>query len=201
MRMVECSPHHAEFAPHGPIGSVALPRGVALDGHVMRTDMSPALGVNIDVVDEATGEEVDLQGDNTDAFGNFTVAVPRALIEVQLKTNNTAPLLAPIAMQMDPKTDTDLGDLTLVAGFNVSGTVVNGSSVPIQGADIDVETTAGEKLFTPSDSTNSSGVYSVVVPAGTLNFEVCPKPTDLLVAEAMLGQSISADTNLGTTSL
>ncbi|HYC78800.1 MAG TPA: carboxypeptidase-like regulatory domain-containing protein, partial [Planctomycetota bacterium] len=63
-----------------------------------------------------------------------------------------------------------LGVITLQPGFTLTGTVLSPGGAPLSGADTDVYVAAtGQKLLTPNDNTNASGVYSVVVPAGVYN--------------------------------
>lgn len=184
------------------MGTITLPQGVSLTGRAVNVSAVPVPNVNLDVVNLATGLGVPLQGDATNAFGNFTIAVPTTAIEVQFKTDNVVPTLAPIALQLTLSSNTSLGDVTLEPGFLLEGSVVKSGGLPVVGADLDVlDSVTGDKLFTPKDNTDSGGDFSVVVPAGTYDVEICPNPANVLVATELLALSIVGDTNVGTITL
>lgn len=184
------------------LGTILLPLGVSLDGRTVDVNGFPMANVNVDVVHLGTGQQVSLQADHTNAFGSFTIAVPTTPIEVQFKTDNVSPTLAPMAMQLTSSTNTDLGDVTLEPGFFLEGRVARSAGQPVVGADLDVLDSAnGAQLFTPKDNTDSGGDFSVVVPAGTYTVEICPRTADGLVATELLMLSIVDDTDVGTITL
>ncbi|NOT31180.1 MAG: carboxypeptidase regulatory-like domain-containing protein [Planctomycetes bacterium] len=184
------------------MGTITLPQGVSLAGRTVDVNGFPVANVNLDVVNLATGLGVPVQGDATNAFGNFTIVVPTTAIEVQFRTDNVVPTLAPIAMQLTLSANTSLGDVTLEPGFLLQGIVRKSGALPVVGADIDVlESVSGDQLFTPNDNTNSSGNFSVVVPAGTYDVEICPNAADLLVATELLALSVAGNTNVGIITL
>jgi hypothetical protein len=181
------------------LGTRTLALGVSLGGRTLQTNGIPAANVDVDVVDVGTGQEVPLQGDNTNAFGTFNISVPSTPIEVQFKTDNVLPTLAPIALQLDLNGNASLGDVTLEPGFFLEGTVERTSGQAVVGADLDVRDGAsGVQLFTPGDNTDSGGDFSVVVAAGTYDVEICPNPANGLVATEIVMLSIVGDTDVGT---
>ncbi len=184
------------------MGTIALLLGVSLGARTVDVSGFPVANVNVDVIDLGTGQKVPLQGDHTNAFGTFTIAVPTTPIEVQFRTDNVFPTLAPKARELTLSANTDLGDVTLRPGFLLEGTVERSGGTPVSGADTDVlVSSSGHKLFTPNDNTDVDGFFSVVVPAGTYDVEICPKAADLLVATELLMLSITGDTDVGTITL
>ena len=184
------------------MGVVALTRGVSLGGRSVNASGFPVANVDVDVVDQATDLQVPLQGDHTDAFGNFLIAVPKTPIGVQFRTDGISPVLAPRTLEFTLAVDTSLGNVVLRPGFFLAGTVRRSSGSNVAGADTDVfDGVTGDKLFTPNDNTNSNGIFQVVVPAGNYGIEVCPKPADLLVGKEVLGVAVTQDTDVGLITL
>jgi hypothetical protein len=183
------------------LGVVTLPPGVWLSGTVRNHLNQPLGGLNIDLLD-AGGDLLATNNDFTDAFGNFMVAAPKGAVTLQLDPGALLPLEAPREMALALTADTALGTLTLQQGFAVSATVrrTNGTGV----ADVDVDVTdvaTGQKLYTPGDNSNATGLVDVVVPAGTYDIEFCPPFAEHLVAKFIAGQSVAATANLGVQTL
>ena len=108
----------------------------------------------------------------TGATGSFSLTLPAGTYLIDFAPPNPAtPLYAPTQVfnVVVPASGTvNLGVVTLQAGFVLTGTVQTTAGLALSGADTDVIIPAtGAKLLTPGDNTNASGVYSVVVPAGT----------------------------------
>lgn len=183
------------------LGTITLPPGFALSGRVLDHQGFPVAGLDLDVVDVATGEDVDPLGDETDNFGRFTMAVPTTPIELELRPDEgDVPLLAPEVLPLDLDRDTDLGDLQLELGYVLSATVQRASDgTPVQGADMDVhDAFTGDKRFTPKDNTDSSGFVDVVVPVGTYEVELCA-PLSMRLVTVVLGPfTVTGDRSLGT---
>lgn len=178
------------------VGVVVLPPGVALSGRVLDPGGLPVNNVNLDVVDETTGERLVTPADRTDVFGNFSIAVPANDIELRLNTTSVVgQTLAPRALALSPTVDTDLGDLFLEQGFVVSGNLQSTSGAPIATADFDfTDSVTRQRLYTPGDDSDDFGNFSIVVPAGVYDVEVCPQPGDLFVAREF--DSLTVATNL-----
>ena len=182
------------------LGDVVLAPGVALTGKVVRASNGAEVpGVNLDV--EQGGDPLPVQGDVTDAQGNFSIAVPTGPITVFLKTDGTPlPLLAPDFIELSLGASTNIGNVPLENGFLVSAIVRRSTNNnPVANADIDVsDPVTDKKLYTPGDNTDGNGFVDFVVPAGTFDIEVCPQFANLLVAKTLLAQPISSNTFLGT---
>jgi len=98
--------------------------------------------------------------------------------------------------------NTNLGNITLAQGFVVTGTVQRASnSTPVSGINTDVKVASGATVYTPNDTTNALGAFSVVVPAGTLDFEFCASTALRLVSGSVRNRAISANTSLGVIAL
>lgn len=182
------------------LGNVALSPGVALTGRTVRAvGLTPVPGVNLDVL--VNNVELPLIGDTTNALGQFSIAVPKGVLEVRFKTEGTAsPLLAPHKMEVALSAAKNVGDVLLKPGFILSAIVRRTSNNnPVVNADIDVFDSATDfKLFTPGDNTDGAGFVDVVVPSGTYDVEFCPQFSDKLVATTLLSQSVTSNKFLGT---
>jgi hypothetical protein len=182
------------------LGNVVLAPGVALTGRCVRAVGGSAVpGVNLDLI--ADGANLPVVGDSTDALGQFSIAVPTGPIEVRFKTDGTGtPLLAPLALDLSLSSGTNIGDVLLQPGFVLSAIVRRQSNnAAVVNADIDLfDSLTGDKIYTPSDNTDSAGFVDVVVAAGTYDFEVGPQFADRLVSTTLLSQTVSANTFLGT---
>ncbi|MFT7487141.1 MAG: hypothetical protein ACI9F9_003000 [Candidatus Paceibacteria bacterium] len=180
------------------LGTVVLEAGVAMSGTVLDPGGSPLGGVNLDILYAATGVELLITGDTTNGSGVFTLAVPTQLIDVLMDTTPVGTSIAPHSFQAESQVDFDLGNIQLEPGFLVTAIVRDASSSPIQNADYDVyESLTDRKLYTPGDNTNSSGFVDFVVPAGTYNFDVCPPPGVLVVADQQRDIAIGSNHTFG----
>ncbi len=181
------------------MGTLVLPPGVSLGGHVQRSGGFPVPGVNIDLIDLVAKKQLVIQCDFTDSSGDFLIAVPANAIELRLDATPVPfPVLASTALQLSPTGNTTLPPITLQPGFDLSGTVEDENGDPVKDADIDVfDSTTSQEQYTPGDNTDDNGDFSVVVAAGTYDVEVCPDQGDLLVAEAVGPISVSSNTSVG----
>ncbi len=184
------------------MGTIALPAGVSLSGRAVKSGSIPVANVLLAVIDGPTGGPILLGDMETNALGQFNVAVPAHAIELQLDATTTGQALASKALELSPSGNTALGDILLPPGFTVTGHVQKTGGSPVAGADLDfVLVSSGDKAFTPHDNTDSSGDFSVVVAAGTYDIEVCPKAADALAANAYFDRVISGNVNVGTLTL
>jgi hypothetical protein len=182
------------------LGTITLADGFALTGTCLTQGGLPVANVNLDVLDELTGEELIFQLGSTDAFGNFAVAVPGNLVELRLDTRPvTFQILAPLAIGVTATGPTDLGNVTLLPGFDVSGVVLRSGGQAATNTDMDVRgSLTGDKLWTPGDNTGSEGEFSIRLPAGTWDVEACPKFSSGLRPVAVRNVVVADDVNVGT---
>ena len=137
----------------------------------------------------------------TGATGSFSLTLPAGTYLIDFAPPNPAtPLYAPTQVfnVVVPASGTvNLGVVTLQAGFLLTGTVQTTAGLPLSGADTDVIIPAtGVKLLTPNDNTDGSGVYSVVVPAGTYTVTADAPAGQLFVSAGVNGVVV---TGPGTT--
>ncbi len=180
------------------LGVLEAPAGVALEGRAVTATGIPVADVNLDVIDLASGDNLDLIADKTDVFGRFAIAVPTGQVELRFdSTPVLGPPLASKALELALSVDTDIGDVILPPGMRITAQVV-GPAGPLANADTDtIDTLTGTELYTPKDNTAANGLVSVVVPAGTYDFEVCPPTGALIVGHEIFDLVVAADVNLG----
>ena len=185
------------------LGNVALQSGLALSGRTVHSVSGAGIaGVNIDI--QQNGLNVVVTNDLTDASGNFLLAVPMGTIEVRFDASVLgAPLLASKEVELTQSSNFSMGNVPLKPGFVVSGSVVrasNGSAVV--DADVDaVDNATGEKIYTPSDNTNSSGFVDFVLPAGNFQLEFCAPLANKLVTKVLPSLNVAGTTSFGTVAL
>lgn len=169
------------------LGVLALPEGVALSGTVVDPFNAPVNGLDLDVRDLTTNDDVTLIGGFTNAFGNYSIVVPPSPIELRFDTSSVGlPLFAPGRVLLDLAVDTNIGTFQLQPGFLVTATVERMNGSGLFNVDFDaIDVVTDEELFTPGDNTDGSGFVDFIVPAGTYDFEVCPQFADLVVAATL----------------
>ena len=185
------------------LGVITLPAGVSVSGRAVDSNGLPAGGVSLGVFDAATGQKVLTRSHSTNAFGNFSIAVPPASIELRFDASKViGRTLVSKIVGLFPSANTNLGDVVLPVGFLLSGTVQRTSGTAVANADIDVQDiTTGVELYTPGDNTNALGVFSFAVPAGTWEVQICPSAATALVAGQLDDVVVSANTNVGVIQL
>ncbi len=182
------------------IGSVALDPGALLTGTVLRQDNNlPVASADTDVDISSTGESVFTPGDNTDDGGVFEVIVPLTTIDLAIEPAKTDRLVGRVVAEIVVAGDLDLGNLLVAPGALLSGTARRASnSAPVMDADTDTfDAVTDDKIPTAGDNTDDFGVFSVVVPFGTVNISIQPDQADRLVAKEVNDIVIAADTNIG----
>ena len=184
------------------LGTVTLEQGYVLSGRVLDQNGFPVFNLDLDVIDNTTGMDIDLTGGRTDIFGLFSILVP-ANIELRFDPRTVAgPTLAPIAMNLLLSADTNLGDTVLEPGYFVSGRVLTTLGTPVTGADLDfTDSVTGIVALTLADNTDASGNFSIIVAAGTWDIDFCPQTANALVGLEILDVSVSADVDVGTFTL
>ena len=185
------------------MGNVVMDLGVMLSGRLLDPLGLPVDGVNIDLVDLDTGAQVLLTGDKSNALGEFSFAIPKGNFEVLFNTNPVPfPVLASHAVDIAVSADTNLGDISLQAGFKITTIVQKAGFVAVQNADTDtVDILTGDKLYTPGDNTDNFGLVTVTVPAGEYHFQICAPPGSQLVDQEITPVVVAANVNLGLTVL
>ena len=181
------------------VGQVTLPPGYGLTGRALGPTGLALPGVDLDITELATGEDLFLISDNTNAFGVFNIAVPQGPFELQL---DATPVLGQTvvsqALELDLSGNTNLGDIVFPQGFFLSGRVVTPAGVGLANVDIDAVGSDGVDVYTPKDNTDALGFFQVVVPADTIDVEACPPTLSPFAGVAQTGVSVAGPTNIGT---
>ena len=167
------------------LGVLTLDTAAIITGRVIGENFEILPAVDLDFTDAVTGAVQVFSGDYTIVDGTFSTKVVPGFWDVQF---TASPLSTPL--QMVPRelrdvlatTVTDLGDVRLRQGRFLTGTVLNPAGSPVFNADLDArDLITGEKIVTPGDNTNSSGVFGVWVPEGDLEIEIDPPNGSTLV--------------------
>ncbi len=137
-----------------------------LSGFVTDGNGNPVAGGDLDFTISATGERIITPGDNTDAFGFYTVCVLPNVYDIAFApppgTRLMGKLIPGVSLLVDPGLELDV---TLDAGTVLSGVVRNEVGAPVGGVDLDVDRVSGGRIYTPGDTSDPvTGVYRVVVP-------------------------------------
>lgn len=168
--------------------------GVLLTGTVRKTDGTPVAGANIDAKRTATGIEVPLVGDFTDAAGNFATVVAPDTYDLEFEP----PFALGLVSQRLPATGISSAtnvQVTLASGFKVTGRATDFVGALLKNVNLDVVNPSnGTTLFTPGDMTDIDGWYRIVVPAGTYRFVFTPDPT-IIVAPPQVVEPVVVNVN------
>ena len=181
------------------LGTITLRRAITLSGQVQGPGGAGLAGVNIDVVDGETNENLPITNDLTPAGGAFSIIAPEGLLEVQFEAPVTGPVLASAALELTALSNANLGTITLEPGFRLTANLRGPGNTPIVNADTDVrDAVTDDKIFTPGDNSGVDGCVSVVVPAGSYVFVSQPFFGDGLAALSVATGNVNSDTDLGT---
>ncbi|MEC9477303.1 MAG: hypothetical protein VX764_09715 [Planctomycetota bacterium] len=160
------------------LGVLALDDASIVSGRVNGETGQALAEVDLDFFDPISGQETVFSGDFTDGDGLFSVKVIADFWDIRLTEGpGTSPTpLVPILVKDVPLISSlDLGDLLMRDGHNLTGTIQDASGGAVDGADIDViDPITDEKIVTPGDNTNGSGIFQVLVPSGSWELEVDP---------------------------
>jgi hypothetical protein len=159
------------------MGIIVLQAGIPLSGTVQTSTGAPVFLADINVYDQATGQTLFTPGDSTDALGNFAVTVPAGTYRVRARPPGGLILVAEQVENIVVAGPTIVPTFVLQPGVMLTGTVLDSVTLlPIADVDLDVDdAVTGVRIITPGDNTNGSGVFSVIVPAGT--FDISFEPT------------------------
>ncbi|HWO57527.1 MAG TPA: carboxypeptidase-like regulatory domain-containing protein [bacterium] len=180
--------------------NVSRPFGKVLDGTVFDTLGAAVPNVDLNVIDALTGTLEFTPNDNTDASGNYGVMIAPGLKNIVYADQNAGSRLAARSLTNVNIVNDSTIDVSLPAGVFVNGTVWDGFSQPVTGADLDFDDAATKtRLTTPSDNTDNNGDYIVTVPRGTYDITVEPDVADRLVAERRFSIPVNKDTTIDFT--
>jgi protocatechuate 3,4-dioxygenase beta subunit len=155
---------------------VTLPRGWVVSGRVVREgDLVPVRFTDIDFEDPANARRLPATDDAAGLDGHFAATVREGEVHVFLIPPLGFPLAPTARWHVTVDQDIDLGDVVLVPGVVLSGTIEDPGGSPVPDADLD--------LFLPgtcdryplaSGGTNGSGAFSMRIEPDTWDLVVNP---------------------------
>jgi hypothetical protein len=215
--------YHVAFAP--PAGEVIAPAmsaGVIVAGDtVLNRTLAPGIvfsgtitsggapvaNTDIDLKDPATGLNLPLSGEATNAAGVFSTIAAAGTWILEIEPPVTTGLVAQRTEGFVLSANTNL-PVSLQAGVIVTGTVTDGAGALLADVNVDaLRSSDGFEMFTPGDHTNAAGIYQLVVPAGAYDFRfklgashAVPDSTFVTgvtvapgaVVDAVIGQNLSS---------
>ncbi len=177
----------------------SLVLGNFLSGFVRNSLGAPIFNIDLNVYDFIPDTVLTTSGDNTDSTGFYQVLIPDGTFRLRWRPiagENLVPVEIP---EITITNDTSI-DITMLAGFTVSGLVRQPNLTPVFNADFDfINSVTGVLVSTPSDNTAADGSYLVLVPQGTYDIRVTPLFTDGLVPIEVLNVPITGNTVMNFT--
>ncbi len=172
---------------------VALAEGMLLSGFVT-DNMGQGLGaISINLRFEDTGDKIYVANNKTDSTGYYNVAAPTGLFELRYEPPLGSRL---VGVAVDSFTiDGDISrNQILEAGWLISAFVHDSTGNPIEGADLDfIRESTGEKIFTPHDMTDLSGLATISVMPDTYTIRVDPPVGSTFDRLTVTGVVINSD--------
>lgn len=176
------------------IAASPLSAGAVLSGIVVDEPGSGVGNVDLDVIDQCTGENLFLVNDRTAADGTYAIVVPTGTHDV-LYTPPAGSTLAGNAQRGIVVTgDVDLGTTVLHPGLVVSGVVVDTTGSGIGGVDLQfIDASTGDRIFVSNRTTDVTGAYSVRIAAGTYDVQYRPPATTIFTTGVRSGLVVQTD--------
>lgn len=143
---------------------------------VVRDPLNAPVGnVDVDFIDQCTGDNVFLAADKTAADGTFSITIAAGTYDIHFVPPAGSPLCAGDLQSVALVANTNLGTISLVQGRLVSGTVLTPSLAPAANVDLKfVDLAADSRRFLSKTLTNASGQYAIRVPPGTYDIDFRP---------------------------
>jgi hypothetical protein len=175
------------------LGAVHLLAGFALTGTVRDASAAPLVGADLDMIQLSTGEEVPTANDNSGAGGTFTLLAPATLIDVYAFPPVGAVLAAGVVRDVNVTGATNVGAITLPAGFAITG-MVTSSGGGVGAADIDAFELATGMLYpTANDDSAPGGAYGIRLPAGNYRLVANPPVGSGLQPDSVVVLALNSD--------
>jgi len=175
---------------------VTLDPGLLFQGRITDQTGAPAIGVDVDLREMATGAKVFLANNATDALGDFIVAAPAGDFQLRYTPPRTSRFIARSFIDFTLVGDTTR-DQVLESGFLVTVEILGTGGIPIPDADLDVKDAAtGFKLFTPHDRSDSSGSAVAALPSGVYDLIVDPPVGASYAGSLFSAVHVTSDTTI-----
>lgn len=174
--------------------------GALLSGVVTDLVGTGVGSVDLDVHDGVTGMKIPTANDSTDPDGTFDIIVPAGFYDLVFNAPVVSRLVSVrIRGFTISEPGLDVGQIALTPGALLSGILQRGdNAAAVVDADLDVDLSfEGGRVVTPSDDTDSTGAFAIVVPFGTVDITFEPRLSDGLVPARRLAVPIGGDLSLG----
>ncbi len=179
------------------LGIIVLPDGVLLSGRCIDSMGMPVGLVDVELFDSATGILYPTTHENGAADGTFSFAIDPGNYDLMLSPPAGSGLSPSFQSGLSVMADTDLGDLVLAAGVQLSGSV---TAAGVAQPDVLIEVSDPATGSIPpwgTVSTDPLGNYSLSLTPGTYNVNfIAPVATgysDHLVANLALNSNLNLD--------
>ncbi len=174
---------------------VALQYGNRIEGYVRDIHGAGIPNIDLNIYDQASGEQLDIPGDDTDSEGYYDIFVPDGIYRIVYRPV-FGERYAPVQLtNVEVFADTWI-DVVLDDGHFVSG-IVTGPGGPVAGADLDAEDSeTGEKIYMQGDNTDTEGFYHITVPPGAFDISVEPPEGSNLAPAIAYNVSVLGDITL-----
>src|SRR5262249_41828720 len=135
----------------------------------VRNEMGAGLAnVDLDFIDQCSGDNIFLANDKTAADGTYSIVVPNGTYDIHYTPPAGSTVCAAEHTDYIVNNNANPGVTTLHPGRLVSGTVKIPSQAAAVGVDLKfVDVVTGQHVYLTKDLTNALGQYSVRVPSGT----------------------------------
>lgn len=146
-------------------------------GFVRDINGNPIVGVDLDIIDIATGVKLVTLNDNTDVNGFYSITVLNSIFyHITFAPPPGTNFMGKRFKDFDLTTSKAL-DVVLENGIVISGTIRDEIGNPVGDVDVDADNFISGRIFTPDDNSDLiTGAYWVVVPAGRYRFRYDPPP-------------------------
>jgi len=180
------------------LGTEQMEAAVTVSGIVHGPDGLPLTDARLKFYDVASlgSPRQPATNDRTDATGAFSVLVPVGTYDINIEpppgVNDLVGHLNSV-----PAGPTNLGVVTLAAGFPVHGVVVGPGFVPVEHANVNVvdsETRVAQRIA--NDATDATGAFTVVLPLGTYDFQYAMPACTGLAPASQSNRAIASPTTL-----
>lgn len=176
--------------------NATLPSGFTLSGSVQRTGGGGLPNIDVKFLNSSTGTKVILANHFTNALGNYAVVAVPGTYTVRFEPPQSSRRLAQEFLNFVLSTNMTL-NVALDSGRSVSGFVKDSLNNPIFDVDFDAFTIPnGNEVFTPSDNTDSTGFYQVIVPAANLDLAYTPTLSTRFAGVSFAQAPITNDTTI-----
>lgn len=172
--------------------------GAEVTGRVLTQNGVGIPSIDIDVINVTTGQNLALVDDDTDGDGSFDFEVPDGRYHIRFEAPANLPLVSREFRNLN-LTAVRQWDVPLEIGLQITGTVKDATGNPLTNADVDIfDVTTGQSVFSPTDETDGTGRFSILVPAEhSYVVKLEPPPGAPFLAVSTTTGVISGNTELG----